>query len=168
MSLSMIQGASIHRNYSVPVLVVPIGDIHPAVLREYLSALDKFTILPLESLTPPGDYSREKSAFQHMSWSVVSTGFSLRHHSCICCDGYTRKECRLYLRYHLGQGNANGVKVVAWPGDDDVPSTIPDLSPDVKREAVWGSFQVVTRPRSLLRLNRKVPTLVLPGFSRTT
>jgi hypothetical protein len=56
--------------------------------------------------------------------------------------GDHRKECRLYLRYHLGQGSANGLKVVAWPGEDEPAASVPDLSPDLKREAVWGSFQV--------------------------
>ena len=66
----MVQGASLASTYSLPVLVVPIGDIHPAVARQYLAALDKFTVVPLDNLTPPGDYSRDRSAFPHLSWWV--------------------------------------------------------------------------------------------------
>lgn len=70
MSVSLVQGASLASSYSLPVLVVPIGDVHPSVLREYLAALDKYTVLPLDNLTPPGDYSRDRSGFPHLSWCV--------------------------------------------------------------------------------------------------
>lgn len=68
----LVQGATLHNNFSVPALVVPVGNIHPEVMRSYLSALDQYTILPLDNFTPPGDYSRDHSAFKRLSWSVLS------------------------------------------------------------------------------------------------
>lgn len=55
---------TVHSHFSVRVALVPVGDISPATFANYANTFKLFTTIPKADLTPPGDFSRDASAFK--------------------------------------------------------------------------------------------------------
>jgi hypothetical protein len=73
----LVQNAALHGNFSVPVLLMPVGECPADVFAMYVNAFEQFTVLPMDNMTPPGDYSRERSAFKYQSWCARDVAVSL-------------------------------------------------------------------------------------------
>ncbi|CAM9522068.1 unnamed protein product [Ectocarpus sp. 6 AP-2014] len=61
------QGLDSHR--SAQVLLVPLGNIPPDVYAKYCEILRRFSTIPMQNLTAPGDWNRQNSALKHFNWS---------------------------------------------------------------------------------------------------
>ena len=85
-SLALVQAQSLHCNFSVPVLLLPVGDVPPDVLAAYVQAFAQYTVVQLRDATPPGDYSRDRSAFKFLSWSVAHACAELDF--CLFCSWF--------------------------------------------------------------------------------
>jgi hypothetical protein len=70
--LCLVQSQSLHSNFSITVLLLPVGDISPEIFAHYAGAFEQFAVVSMDNLTPPGDYSRVRSAFKYQSWWVPS------------------------------------------------------------------------------------------------
>ncbi|CAN0324288.1 unnamed protein product, partial [Pylaiella littoralis] len=61
------QGLDSHR--SAQVLLVPLGSIPPDVYAKYCEILRRFSTIPMQNLTAPGDWNRQNGALKHFNWS---------------------------------------------------------------------------------------------------
>ncbi|CAM9390042.1 unnamed protein product, partial [Sphacelaria rigidula] len=61
------QGLDSHR--SAQVLLVPLGNIPRDAYRKYCDILRRFSTIPMQNLTAPGDWNRQNSALKHFNWS---------------------------------------------------------------------------------------------------
>ena len=66
----LVQSQSLHSNFSITVLLLPVGDCSAEIFAHYASAFEQFAVVAMDNLTPPGDYSRVRSAFKYQSWYV--------------------------------------------------------------------------------------------------
>lgn len=58
---------TVHSALASRIAVVPVGDIAPTTFAQYANVFKMFTSIPMADLTPPGDYSTERSAFKYVS-----------------------------------------------------------------------------------------------------
>ena len=60
---------SLISNCSIRIDVIPVGDVSPDAFARYLEVLRQCSTIALRDVTPPGSYSRKRSALQGISWS---------------------------------------------------------------------------------------------------
>ena len=123
-ALTLVQSQSLQSNFAINVLLVPVGDCPPAVFARYASAFEEFTVMPMENLTAPGDYSRMRSAFKYQSWS----------------DG------QLYLRFQLGPTLPHHVRSSLQCDNLDAADHHTGRIVQGDDEYGWGEFQVGRQP----------------------
>jgi hypothetical protein len=119
-ALTLVQSQSLHSNFSINVLLIPVGDCPPAVFARYASGFEQYTTMPMENLTAPGDYSRMLSAFKYQSWS----------------DG------QLHLRFQLGPTLPHHVRTSLQCENLDAAGHHAGRFIRSDDENGWGEFQV--------------------------
>ncbi|CAM9360467.1 unnamed protein product [Choristocarpus tenellus] len=61
------QSLDVHR--STHVLLVPLGNIPYDAYNKYCNIIRRYSSIPMQNLTAPGDWNRTNSALKHFNWS---------------------------------------------------------------------------------------------------